>query len=227
MNSTSSKLSNATIAPANLSLQIYAELKSAILNGNFALGERLSPDELAKHFQVSVMPVRDALKLLETDGLVEILPRRGAFVAQVQKGTVREIFHIRRIIERACVEEVENVSPELLTQLQATLTDMESLRAGQTYRDYPHYVRLDSQFHTLIVSIPSNSYLLKLYEELRWSIQLVLVLSHSASQRAQQTLEEHRAIVDALRTKDIVVAQAAISEHLRNAEEDLLLRIPT
>src|SRR3954468_23100920 len=92
-----SALPLAAIDQNGLSQQVYGRLKSAILNGTFAQGERLSTEELAKHFEVSIMPVRDALKLLEADGLVQIMPRRGVFVADVKAKTVQEIFHIRKI----------------------------------------------------------------------------------------------------------------------------------
>ena len=95
-----SRLPIAGIDQIGLSQQIYARLKSAILSGAFAFGERLSTEELAQHFEVSVMPVRDAMKLLEADGLVQITPRRGVFVTEVKVETVKEIFQIRRIIEQ-------------------------------------------------------------------------------------------------------------------------------
>src|SRR4051794_31633183 len=104
----------AAIDQNGLSRQVYTRLKNAILNGTFAQGERLSTEELAKHFEVSIMPVRDALKLLEADGLVQIMPRRGVFVSEVNAKTVQEIFHIRKIIERGAVENLASVSPSLM-----------------------------------------------------------------------------------------------------------------
>ena len=225
-NSKRSRLPIAAIDQVGLSQQVYVRLKSAILNGSFALGERLSTDELAKHFEVSVMPVRDALKLLEVDGLVQIMPRRGVFVTEVKPETVKEIFQIRRIIERAAIENLAEITPTLIDSLQKKLTQMGSLRKGQIYPEYAQYVQLDAQFHNLIVSIAGNQQLLQLYEGLHWPIQLVLVLSHSHSQRAQQTALEHAEVIEAIIAKDVERAQQALTVHLVNAEADLLRRLP-
>jgi DNA-binding GntR family transcriptional regulator len=225
-NSKRSRLPIAAIDQNGLSQQVYAQLKHAILNGAFALSERLSTEELAKHFAVSVMPVRDALKLLEADGLVQIIPRRGVFVSEVKAKTVQEIFYIRKIIERAAVENIAEMTPKLIDTLQEKLAQMESLRQGQVYPEYAQYVQLDAQFHNLIVSIAGNQQLLQLYEGLHWPIQLVLILSNSESQRAQQTALEHAAVIEAIIARDVTGAQQAITVHLVNAEADLLRRLP-
>jgi DNA-binding GntR family transcriptional regulator len=212
----------AAINQNGLSHQIYERLKTAILQGNFTLGQRLSPEELATYFQVSIMPIRDALRLLEADGLVEIVPRRGVFVTQISEDAVKEIFQVRQIIECAAVEELEQVPSGLLVQLEAILQEMENLLEGEIYREYLHYVQLDTQFHNLIVGIPKIKRLAQFYEELRWPLQLVLVLSHVKHQRAQHTLAEHKAILEALEAKDTSRAQAKILIHLNNARDDLL-----
>lgn len=209
-----------------LSQQIYERLKANVLNGSFTFNERLSTEDLAAHFQVSAMPVRDALKLLEADGLVEIVPRRGAFVTSVGREDVEEIFQIRQIIECAAVENLAFLADAIIEQLRTVLQQMEALRVGESYSEYPQYVQLDARFHSLIVAIPGNTRLSELYQGLHWPIQLLLVLSKSEHQRARQTMDEHGAIVDALVARDVIKAQRVISTHLRNAKADLISRVP-
>ena len=210
------------IAANRLSEQVYDHLKTAILNGRFEPGQRLVPEELATHFQVSLTPVRDALKQLESDGLVTILARRGVFITEVSARDVREIFQIRQIIERAALEQVDSLPDATLGRLQAIVAEMEALKEDDHYQDYPRHAQLDAAFHQQIVEILGNDQLSRLYEGLRWPIQLVLLLSQSQYQRATQTLAEHVAIVEAIAEKDAVKAQAAITVHLQNALERLL-----
>jgi DNA-binding GntR family transcriptional regulator len=221
-----SSLPIAAIDQNGLSQQVYARLKSAILQGSFAQGERLSTDELARHFAVSMMPVRDALRMLAADGLVQIMPRRGVFVSEVKIETVHEIFHIRKIIERGAVENLASASSTQIETLQATFSQMEALRRGEAYPEYSNFVQLDAHFHNLIVAIAGNHQLLQIYEGLHWPIQLVLVLAKAKSQRGQETALEHAAIVAAIVARDVQLAQQALTSHLVNAEIDLLRRLP-
>jgi DNA-binding GntR family transcriptional regulator len=220
----------ASIDQSGLSQQIYESLKTAILSGNFAQGERLPTDDLARHFHVSAMPVRDALKWLEADGLVEIAPRRGVFVTKVTKETVKEIFHIRRIIEQAAVEHLADITSEFIEQLWHTYEQM--FTQVNTFQDedtaahhYADYIELDAQFHSLIVSIPGNIRLSQLYQGLRWPMQLVLVFNRAQYERTKRTAIEHETIIQAIVTKDTAYAQKVIFQHLINAEEDLMRRL--
>ncbi len=209
-----------------LSERIYTSLKEAIMEGKFPPGERLSPEGLAKHFEVSITPVRDALKRLEGDALVEVIPRQGVFVSQLSQDAIQDLFDIRHLIERACVERLSLVSNEKIQELLEIMKQMESLSDGEIFRDYSKFIELDSQFHAFIVTLRSNKRLMTLYEELQWPIQVIRGLSHSSYHRAAQTLTEHWAIVNAIVKRDVVEAQARIANHLDNARDDLLSHVP-
>jgi DNA-binding GntR family transcriptional regulator len=209
-----------------LSEQVYDHLKSAIVNGRFAPGERLVPEELAAHFGVSLTPVRDALKRLEGDGLVTIVARRGVFITEISAKDVFEIFQIRQIVERSAVEHLDRVPADVLRRLQAILGEMERLKDNEQYQEYPRYAQLDAEFHQCLVDLLENEQLSRLYEGLRWPIHLMLVISPAQHQRAVQTLDEHKAIVAAIAAQDTAMAQRTIVAHLCNARDDLLRRLP-
>jgi DNA-binding GntR family transcriptional regulator len=209
-----------------LSERVYTRLKEAIMEGKFPPGERLSPEELAKHFEVSITPVRDALKRLEGDALVEVIPRQGVFVSQFSRDAIQELFDIRQLIELACVERLRDVTDEKLQQIIEIMQQMEALSDGEKFRDYARFIELDTAFHAFLVSMRSNNRLIELYEELQWPIQVVRGLSHTNYHRAGETLAEHRAIVDALLQRNVSVAQERIAAHLHNAKEDLLRHVP-
>jgi DNA-binding GntR family transcriptional regulator len=205
-----------------LSERVYIRLKEAIIEGKFPPGERLSPEELAKHFEVSITPIRDALKRLEGDALVEVIPRQGVFVSQFSADAIQEIFDIRRLIEQACVERLDEVSDEMIQRIIEIMKQMEALRDGVIFPDYARFIELDIQFHANIVTLRNNKRLMELYEELQWPIQVVRGLSHTNYHRAEETVAEHWAIVEALVKRDMTKAQEKITIHLHNAKEDLL-----
>ena len=205
-----------------LSERVYGRLKEAIVDGKFAPGERLSPEELAKHFKVSITPVRDALKRLEGDGLVEVVPRQGVFVSRYSQEVIQELFDIRYLIEQASVERLAEVPEETIQRMVDLAKQMEALQDGCIFRDYARFIELDTQFHDLLVTMRGNKRLIELYQELQWPIQVVRGLSHANYHRAEDTIAEHWAIVDALVRRDVDAARKTIAAHLDNARKDLL-----
>src|SRR5215472_17363328 len=111
-----------------LSDQLYELLKSEILTGSLRSKERVTVGGLAARFGLSPTPVRDALRRLGTDGLVDVSPRRGTTVATFDGKSVREIFHIRRIIECASADAVPHAPEALLTRIQNLAAAMEDLQ---------------------------------------------------------------------------------------------------
>lgn len=215
----------ARIERDGLSERVYTRLKEAIVDGKFLPGERLSPEELARHFEVSITPVRDALKRLEGDALVDVVPRQGVFVSQLSPATIKELFDIRQLIEQACVERLREVPEETLRQLSEIVKQMEALSDGGRFREYARFIELDTKFHSILVAIRGNQRLIELYEELQWPIQVVRGLSHANYHRAEQTVAEHWAIVEALAEHDVTKAQESIALHLHHAMEDLLRHV--
>ena len=205
-----------------LSERVYTRLKDAILEGIFTPRERLSAEELAKHFQVSITPVRDALKRLEADALVEVIPRQGVFVSEFSRDAIQEIFEIRQITELAAVARLDSIPQTTLQRMTEITQKMEALRSGETFLDYARFIELDAEFHGLIVSLRGNKRLCQLHEELQWPIQVVRGLAHANYQRAAETVAEHQAIIEALTARDVAKAQAMVFTHLTNAKTDLL-----
>ena len=205
--------------------QIYDLLRATILSGEFAPGQRLSPNELSERFQVSVTPIRDALRRLEADGLAEVRPRRGTFVFQFTAQDVRDVFESRRIIEQAAAEKL-SIASEAISQQMSTLLDaMAVLIDGENVSDYPRYLELDKEFHTYIVEILQNRRLTEFYHGLRAYTYVARVLVPAAERRLPQTHEEHCKILEAFQQRDVARAKQAIAIHLDNAADDILHRI--
>ena len=206
--------------------QVYELLKSEILTGDLRPRERVTVAGLAIRFGLSPTPVRDALRRLSTDGLVKLLPRRGTVVTAFDQKSVREVFQIRRIIECAAVEAVPRAPRATLSRMRELVLAMEDLRAGETFADYPAFIVLDAEFHRCMIELLDSSRLVQFYETLRWPILVIRGLSQSPFQRANATVAEHRRIADACRRRDVQSARGAVLDHLRNAEADLIRRVP-
>ncbi len=211
----------------SLSEQIYGLLKDAILRGDFTPGQRLSPQELCDEFQVSATPIRDALRRLEVDGLVQVNPRRGTFVAKFTAQDVREVFESRRIIEQAAAEKLPQDSETIIQRMATLLDEMATLIDRGVVRDYPRYLDLDKEFHYCIVQSLHNSRMTEQFHNLRILTYVALALAPAAERRTLQTHAEHRAILGAFQKRDVDSAKQAIALHLENAATDILRKMST
>lgn len=208
----------------DLSTRVYQVLQRDILHGELPPGSRLSLDELAVRFGISVSPIRDALRLLAADGLVELRSRRGAFVTQPSRTVIQEVFQFRAILECAAVDFVIAAGPPVLETLRAHVAAMTETMVGETHADYLAYIAHDQGFHRALVQAIGNGKLLESYDSLASFPLIVRLLHRSESHRATATLAEHRRILDALAAQDAEAARAAIRAHLEQALADFLRR---
>jgi GntR family transcriptional regulator, rspAB operon transcriptional repressor len=209
-----------------LSDQIYGVLKSAIISAEFRPGERLSLRELSDRFRLSATPIRDALRRLQTDGLIQVEPRRGTFVSEMNAEDVREIFESRRIVEQAAAEKLGTAPESTIQEISAIVDAMAGLIDGQIVTNYPLYLQLDDRLHKNIVSILQNERLETFYDGLKTHSCIARALVPAPQKRMPQTHLEHCAIVQAFKERDVESAKRAIAEHLGNASADILLRLP-
>jgi DNA-binding GntR family transcriptional regulator len=214
------------VHPARLSDQAYSILRSEILSGTLPPGHRLKYGNLAGRFSVSISPVRDAVQRLASEGLVKLIPRRGAVVTEVTPKLVAEVYQIREMIECAALSSVVDAGQQAIEALEKTLQQMAATTVGDSHSDYLAYINLDESFHQSIVSCVGNSTLSELYAHLRSHTIAARVLNRAPDQRASQTLDEHAAIVTALRSGNLASSQQALRIHLGNARDEIIRRLP-
>ena len=211
------------IARPRIADEVFESLRRAILDRDFMPGERLKVRSLATDFDVSEMPVRHAVNRLQTVGLVEIKPRSGTFVAQLDKDELLETFDIRRALECLAVESaVSRISDAQLAELDALLAKMdECLVKGLVAERHDNFNML---FHRRIVEIAGNGKLLEMYEDLHAHIKIARVHSSSRDwlRRVQRAQQEHRRILAGLAGRDRQETIAALSEHIDRAGRNLI-----
>jgi len=203
----------------DLGEKVYEAVRDQIVTCELAPGAPLPVVELARQFGVSLTPVRDALNRLAAEGLVEDVARKGYFVARLDPDQIADLLDARRLIELAAMEQgIETVEPGQLEEMERLMAQMASLfdEEGRC-RDYAEFSRLDSQFHLLVVGMARNRHLLKVYRGL--SVHLHIFRTNLAAQggyrRRLASVQEHRAILEALRSRDLASAKAALTAHVR------------
>jgi len=219
---------NETPPPAHKQLpQWVAErIRAEILEGRLKPGEWLRQERLAQEHGVSQMPVREALKKLASEGLVEHVPYRGVRVVELSVADVEDLYACRSFIEGLAARfAAANISNEELAELKALATRM---AACETPKDLHEYRELNRRFHGVIFAASGRSYLVRSLAQL-WSAFPTMLWSNvprvatdSVPERDQPDIEEHAAIIAALAAHDPKAAERTVRRHIQAAGETLV-----
>ncbi len=216
---------DSTEAMARLSDRVFQILKKEILAGRLVPGQHLALEDLAQTFGVSTTPVRDALSALVGDGLVEWRPRRGAFVAHLTPQLVKDLFQIREFLECCAADYAVLQGPALAAEMQRLLEEIGRRLAAEPQREGFTLPELELRFHSLPVESVGNSKLTEIYHGVSSIITISFALYPLHRRRLECVVDEHQALVDALRNGDAAAARDAVRTHLRNGRDDLLRRL--
>jgi DNA-binding GntR family transcriptional regulator len=191
--------------------QAYSEIKRRILDLTFRPGELLSETRLANDFGLSRTPVREALKRLETDGLVDVVPQQGTFVSPIRRALVRDAQFARSALECALVEDAARLrSDEDVRQLLFNLDGQERAAAAG---DFALLYRLDEEMHARLAAAAGRPAIWDLVADIKIHMDRVRKLTLKPD-HAPRLIAQHRAIVDAVAARDARGAAAAMADHL-------------
>ena len=179
--------------------------------------------QLAEEMGVSRTPVREAIRKLELEGFVVMIPRRGTYVADISIKDITEVYEIRTALDvLAAGLAAERISDEELEAMQRLLVEIgQHIEEGNLDK----IVETDSAFHDILYQASRNERLVNIISNLREQITTLRGRSMHYPGRLINTLEEHKAIVDSMAQRDVEKAQKAVREHLENAEHTLLKAI--
>jgi DNA-binding GntR family transcriptional regulator len=196
-----------------LSEKIASEIRNAVLSGEMRPGTRIRQELLAAHFGASRIPVREALKQLENEGLVVLAPNRGAWIADVNSEESIEVYKIREAVEPLAIfESVPNLTDTDIDSLDATVRDLESVT---TLEDY---IQLDREFHLRTYSRARMPQLLAMVERFWNSTQHFrrqFVKEAFAKDGLPFSDPQHLLLMDAIRGRDAEAAQVLVRLHIR------------
>ena len=200
------------------------ELRFKILNGDFTPGQRLVAAEIADEMGFSRMPVRDALRNLESTGLVETYPHRGTVVKDLSAEEIVEIYHIRAVLEglasrMACT----HMTPEQEEDLDRLMETYDVSATGN--EDYEGFTSFNRQFHSLIWSFSGSARLVTLLSNLYDSCSQYRNLSYIVPGRPLSIINEHLALYQAVKSRDCDEAERVARRHYENSSIALLSAI--
>jgi DNA-binding GntR family transcriptional regulator len=206
-----------------VAIQVADQLRAEILSGRIPPGTRLLQDEEAERLGVSRTPVREAFRQLETEGLVEIVPHRGAIVTRLSLQDIREIYLIRQQLEPlAASMAAENATEEDLCAIEDVLNE---LSAASDDEDRSRLLDLNKRFHLLIYEASHLSQLVKVIASLWGPIETVRASYVAAPVTAKHAVEEHGLLFRAIREENGTAAAELTRKHLGATERGLVERL--
>jgi DNA-binding GntR family transcriptional regulator len=200
----------------------YDRLKAAIEAHHFEPGHRMREVEIAEWLGISRTPTRDALRQLESEGLLEAAPRRGLIVATLDHNSVSEIYDVRASLESLAASRAarQATSAEL-----AILHDNLRRQTEADPNDIDLLLDLNNQFHDAICGASRNRYLSLTLRSLETPLALLRGTTYTAPGRPAEALEQHRQILQAIEAKDEELARKLAAEHVRAAERIRLMSL--
>lgn len=215
-----------------LRLSVVESLRNAIGSGALKPGQRIVEQELAEELGVSRLPIREAIRQLEHEGLLESIPHKGAIVATVSERDIREMFSLRDALETLAAGLVaQRASPGEVNQLQSIVDQM---REQSERRDFERLFEIDTEFHTQLCTFSQHGRLVKhwnlVYGQWRALDSLMdeipildgLPDEHPIIVTLRDFSRSHQVIVDAIRIGDIDAARAAMRLHMEEAQQSTL-----
>jgi DNA-binding GntR family transcriptional regulator len=215
------------IAQTRLTQTVYKLVRERIANHDFAPGERLRLDLLARQLGVSRTPVREALNQLAAEGLIEIRPRHGTFVAQVDMATICELYQMRLMLDTSVAQLLtQRLTNRQLASLAKLVDQLADLVDGDSYLDYGGYLERDRAFHSALIRMLGNRRLMALYDEINLPLWLVRAQrAAGAPHDARGSLEEHRAILRGLQARNPAAVAAAMTAHIEGSLVKLRVKL--
>ena len=200
---------------------VYLWIKNAIIEGKFKPGEHIPQETLTKKLGVSRTPIRDAMKRLETEGLLVTKPHCGAVVFRLTEENLKELYEIRIMLEQYCAARAcEKASDQQILQIEALSEAMK-----ENFDSLKTFMQLDRQFHSLLCTLSGCTNTVEILEGLWNKCDSFKSIYFSLDGRTRDTLAEHTRIIHSLKCRDSNGIKDAISTHLRDVVNTLSSKV--
>ena len=199
---------------------VFNTLRQAILKGELEPGERLMEIQLAERLGVSRTPIREAIRKLELEGLVLMVPRKGAEVASISEKSLREVLEVRRSLEELAIElACQKITQEQIQELEAA----EAVFAEAVQKGDPMTIaESDESYHDVIYQATGNGRLVQILNNLREQMYRYRLEYIKDEDKRQILLVEHDHLIRALEKRHVDEARRAAREHIDNQEITIL-----
>lgn len=206
--------------------RVFQSIRENILNGVYKENEELRENTIAKELGVSRTPVREALRQLELEGLVKIVPNKGACVTGITEKDVKDIYATRSMLEGLCARwATEHITDEQIAEMEEVIL-LSEFHLNRASKEQPQQVtELDGKFHEVLYRASNSRMLRHVLSDFHKYVRLARKASVTNHMRAEQSIEEHKAILDAIKNKDADRAEALANEHMMNVMKYLNMRV--
>lgn len=199
--------------------RVFHTIRENILSGRYMQHEELRENTIARELGVSRTPVREALRQLELEGLVRIVPNKGAYVNGITEKDMKDIYAARSLLEGRCTRwAAEHITVEQIEKLE------ENLELSEFYakrKNYSQVCELDTQFHEILYAASNSRMFNHLLSNFHHYVERVRRISLATEGRAEESNREHWKILAAIKTKDEKLAEELATEHVLNTLEHM------
>ena len=200
--------------------KIFNILRQQILDGKYLPGDSLIETRLAEELGVSRTPIREAIRQLELEGLVDSIPNKGVIVRGISEKDIEDIYTIRKVLEGLAAKwAVEKIDDEELNNLKDKFELMEFYTKKG---DIEQVAKLNTMFHEVIFNATKSSVLKHILTDFQYYVQWARYASLKVPGRAQEALEEHKMILDAFMSRDNENAEKLVTGHIINSSRNLM-----
>lgn len=202
--------------------RVFQKIREDILNGIYKENDELRENTIGKELGVSRTPVREALRQLELEGLVTIIPNRGAYVTGISHKDIWDIYVIRSMLEGLCARwAVEHITDAQLDELEETILLSEFQMKKESGFSAEQITALDGRFHSILYEASGSRILGHVLTDFHNYVQTARRSSVVSEDRARKSIREHRQILRAIRDRDEEMAEQLANEHIMHVMQNL------
>ena len=202
--------------------RVFQKIREDILNGIYKENDELRENTIGKELGVSRTPVREALRQLELEGLVTIIPNRGAYVTGISHKDIWDIYVIRSMLEGLCARwAVEHITDAQLDELEETILLSEFQMKKESGFSAEQIAALDGRFHSILYEASGSRILGHVLTDFHNYVQTARRSSVVSEDRARKSIREHRQILRAIRDRDEEMAEQLANEHIMHVMQNL------
>ncbi|MFP4698462.1 MAG: GntR family transcriptional regulator [Eubacteriales bacterium] len=200
--------------------RVFNKIREDILLGKYKQSEALKETKISSELGVSRTPVREAIRQLELEGLVNIIPNKGAIVTGINDKDIKDIYAIRSLLEGLSTRwSVDNLTEQQVDELE------EIIYISQFHAEKGHFEQLyelDNRFHEVLYNASASRTLKHVLTDFHNYVQRVRKVALSTKERALKSIEEHKAILEAIKEKDKDKAEQRTNLHIRNTAKNVI-----
>lgn len=203
----------------SLGSRVFHVIREDILSGKYRYNEELKEKSIGDELGVSRTPVREALRQLELEGLVSIIPNKGAYVVGISEEDIRDIYEIRSRLEGLCAKwACSNITQEQIDELDENIY-LSEFHASKEHAE--QVLELDNKFHEILYEASKSPVLKHTLSDFHHYVERVRKITLADMQRAMASNEEHRQIIEALKIKDRQNAEKLATRHMMNTIKNI------